>query len=294
MSTELETVIMKAADTTKGGDYQRQCFLRRESRIRAIAREQLLRPTVDPLHLSAVALGAAPRIMQFRPRMEKFHDEVDLDLIDALPELAHALAYATGDYVRLTGSEESLQELIQEGIALRSLLIDVKELCERQGLIKGTHITQNPRLVGSVNVSRDLTAAKRFYEECDEELLKKLPITAEQIARADYLATRLLEGAGTRRATPAEVAEAELIQLQAFTCLMMAYDEARAIVKLLRRRQGDAEEIAPSPFAGRTQPRRQEDAEPEAPPAGTPVVSAPGTAEAQVPVEHTDDSPFTS
>jgi hypothetical protein len=38
----------------------------------------------------------------------------------------------------------------------------VKELCERQGLINGVTLTQNPRLTGSVNVSRNLTAARRF------------------------------------------------------------------------------------------------------------------------------------
>jgi hypothetical protein len=300
MSTETAKVTPVATTESKGGDHQRQCFLRMESRIRAIPRERLIQPSVDPIYASAVALGAVPRTMQLRPRMDKFAGEVDLELIDCVSELAHALSYATGDYIRLTTSGESLQDLLQEGITLRAFLFDVKELCERQGLIKGVLLTQNPRLTGSVNVSRDLTAGKRFFEECDEELLKKLPVTPEQLDRAGYIATRLLEGAGSKAATPAEIAEAEHVQLQTFVCFMEAYDEMRSVVKLLRRKEGDAEEIAPSVYAGRNVGKRKgEEAAPEVPVVPVPV-PAPGGASpaapvaAEVPVGHMGGSPFTS
>jgi hypothetical protein len=301
MSTETAKVTPAATSESKGGDYQRQCFLRMEPRIRAIPRERLVSPSVDPIYASSVALSAAPRYTQLRPRMDKFAGEVDLELIDCVSELAHALSYATGDYVRLTTSGESLQDLIEEGITLRALLFDVKELCERQGLIKGMPLTQNPRLTGSVNVSRDLTAAKRFYEECDEELLKKLPVTPAQLDRAGYIATRLLEGAGSRTATPAEIEEAELVQLQTFICFMDGYEEVRSVVKLLRRKEGDAEQIAPSVFAGRSTGKRKGETEvtPETPvtpvPAPAPGGISPAAplATAEVPVGHMGGSPFT-
>jgi hypothetical protein len=37
----------------------------------------------------------------------------------------------------------------------------VKELCERQGLIKGVPLTQDPRLSGRINVSRDARPHRR-------------------------------------------------------------------------------------------------------------------------------------
>jgi hypothetical protein len=303
MSTETATVTPAATPESKGGDYQRQCFLRMESRIRAIPPQRLIQPRVDPIYASSVALGAVPRYAPLRPRMDKFAGEVDLALIDCVPELAHALSYATGDYIRLTTSGELLQDLIQEGTTLRAFLFDVKELCERQGLIQGVPLTQNPRLTGSINVSRDLTAAKRFYEECDEELLKKLPVTTAQLDRAGYIATRLLEGAGTKTATPAEIAEAERVQLQSFICLMDGYEEVRAVVKLLRRKEGDAEQIAPSVYAGRSTGKRkgeEEEVTSEAPampaPAPAPGATSPAAplAAAEVPVGHMGGNPFTS
>lgn len=300
MSTETAKAAPATTPESKGGDYQRQCFLRMEPRIRAIPRDRVILPTVDPIHASSVALGAAPRFTLLRSRMETFAAEVDLALVDCVSELAHALSYATGDYIRLSTGGESLQDLLQEGITLRAFLFDVKELCERQGLIKGVPLTQNPRLTGSVNVSRDLTAATRFYEECDAPLLAKLPVTPEQLDRAGHIATRLLEGAGTKTATPAEIAEAEFVQLQAFTCFMWAYDEVRAVVKLLRRKEGDADDIAPSVYAGRGTGKRKEDqVAPEPPPAlpATAAVSAPAALSKvvpEVPVGHMGGSPFTS
>ena len=299
MPTETAKVTPEATSESKGGDYQRQCFTRMEARIRAIPRERLVPPGVDPIHASSVALSAVPRYQPLRSRMEKFAGEVDLELIDCVSELAHALSYATGDYVRLATGGESLQDLLEEGLTLRALLSDVKELCERQGLIKGVPLTQNPRLTGSVNVSRDLTAAKRFYEECGEELLKKLPVTPAQLDRAGYIATRLLEGAGTRTATPAEIEEAATVQLQTFVCLLDAYDEARAVVKLLRRKEGDGDQIAPSVYAGRSTGKRKGEAE-VAPGAPAPAPAPGGVAPAEpleaseVPVGHMGGSPFTS
>jgi hypothetical protein len=60
-----------------------------------------------------------------------------------------------------------------------------------------------------------------------------------------------VRAAGQREQGPAVVVETARIRQQAFTLLVKAYDETRRAVSFLRWREGDADTIAPSLYAGR-------------------------------------------
>jgi hypothetical protein len=294
MSTEPVGLTLEAA-APKDGNHQRLCFLRVETRVRAVAIADLLTPNVDPVYAASVALRNAPKYVPLRPRMERCREELDLPLIDCLFDLAHAVSYTSGGYVVRTPQGESLADLTRDGLELRDILHNVKSICERLALVQGTPVVDNPRLTGSRNISRDLTALKRFFEDNAEALKGQHPITSAQLDRAGYLAAWLLQLDPDADAA-VEMSETELLRRQTFTCFMWSYEELRAAVAIIRRKEKDANEIAPSPYPSRVAGKRKEpDDAPDAPVPATPAVSAaPFTNVPEVPVGHMGGSPFTS
>jgi hypothetical protein len=87
---------------------------------------------------------------------------------------------------------------------------------------------------------------------------------------------------GARDQGPAVVAEATDQRLRAFTLMLRTYEEARAAIGYLRRREEDAESIAPTLYPGKGKRRSSE---PELPPATQPPTgSAPVSADITQPI----------
>ena len=72
---------------------------------------------------------------------------------------------------------------------------------------------------------------------------------------AEAAASRLLEAVAVRN--QASKSDAAKMRQRAFTLMSNFYDDARRMVTYLRRKQGDADRIAPSFYAGRTTRRRR-------------------------------------
>ena len=75
----------------------------------------------------------------------------------------------------------------------------------------------------------------------------------EELEAADALAGQVLTGIASRTGTSTEVADAADIRRRAFTLLLDTYNDARRAVAYLRYKEGDADSIAPSLYAGRAQ-----------------------------------------
>ena len=88
------------------------------------------------------------------------------------------------------------------------------------------------------------------------------------------LADQLVTAVGEREQAPVIAAEAVRDRHGAFTLFINAYDEVRAAITYIRRKQGDAESIAPSLYAGRTVSKKKPaDDNNDNPPAPTPAVN---------------------
>ncbi len=78
---------------------------------------------------------------------------------------------------------------------------------------------------------------------------------------AEAAASRLLEAVAVRN--QASKSDAAKMRQRAFTLMSNFYDDARRMVTYLRWKQGDADRIAPSFYAGRTTRRRRKHRESE-------------------------------
>src|SRR5688572_5909064 len=89
------------------------------------------------------------------------------------------------------------------------------------------------------------------------EVQGRTALQAAELDAAEALADRLVSGVGAREQGPTIVLEAADRRRRAFSLFARAYDQARRAVIYLRWDQGDADDIAPSLYAGRGGSRRR-------------------------------------
>jgi hypothetical protein len=279
------------------GDVQFECFKRLEPKIRSVRQEDLMQINLDGTYAVTVVLAAAPRLLALRERMVQLGDEVDLELVDNAAALGYAFSYANADFVRATTPTESLPALHDEGEKLRDLMLASKAVLEKHGLVQGDYLEALKGPVGYRNLSHDLSALVRFYRDNWAQISGKTPLALADVDRASIIAGRLLTGVSAKLGTPAEIDASALLRQQAFTLFVKAYDEVRRAVSFLRWKEGDADEIAPSIYAGRNNGGRRK-VQPEAPvtqdtPPTPPTAAAVESPPMQdAPVGHLGSSPY--
>jgi hypothetical protein len=280
------------------GDLLLPAFKAQEARIRAVPEADLIPVTLDPSHAAITVISAWPRFLILRPRVAKIVAEVNVELIDNAEQVAFAMLYINGAFVG-EGEGESVRELHEEGLKTRELLRDTQEMLIKHGVVKG-HPQQPLRgAAGYRNVPYDLISHVRFFRENRAEVEGKSPVTLEVVDRAAVLASRLIRAVSHRQGTPEEQAASGLLRQQGFTLLMLSYDQMRRVTKFLRWTEGDADEITPSPHAGRGGGAQGRE-EPVLPPPSPATLPAPITAAAaaaqedEIPVGRFGSNPFSS
>jgi len=89
------------------------------------------------------------------------------------------------------------------------------------------------------------------------------------VQTASRIGLRLTRIAGLRDQGPARLAAATELRMRAFTTVVRTYEEVRHAVGYLRRREDDADSIAPSLYPGKSR-RKVVEPTPEVPPTATP------------------------
>jgi hypothetical protein len=103
--------------------------------------------------------------------------------------------------------------------------------------------------------------------------------TLEELDQIEILVAQLPTAAGRRDKEPETTAQAVRDRQAAYALFIGAYEEVRAAVVYLRRKQGDAHSIAPSLYLGRAAPKKKSADETNVTqPAVTSAVNPPPTA----------------
>jgi hypothetical protein len=105
---------------------------------------------------------------------------------------------------------------------------------------------------------------------------------ASRADRSRLLALRLTRLIGLKEQGPALLAAATELRTRAFALVLRTYEETRLAVAYLRRREGDADSIAPSLYSGKARRRSTEE------PVPVPVPAAPAPASVPVPAPATN------
>lgn len=244
--------------------------------------DQLLQINLEIQLAVQTILGAWPEIKAQRARIEAL-SSVDMQQFDKLEDYALALIHVQARFTMASKPSDDLDELVEQANKLRdTLYADAQALVHRSLF--------DPRKLSTLkggnsyrNLATDLQALASELEAIFPNIQGKAGITLEELRIATQTATRLTRVVGVREQAPVVVAALVDERLRAFTQVINAYEEARAAIGFVRRREGDANEIAPNLYTANVVPRKRSEPEPMAPVSGPafgqpPVVNPPGGA----------------
>lgn len=224
-----------------------------------LSKAELLRVNLDPWAAVALVRGALPSLLGMRPVLAMPIYSFDIADLDLLETYALALTQAEAVYRTVSGKQEQLPIILDEGFEVRARMVEEANLLVHRGAIAAARLSKLSVPNGYRNIGADLLILVRVLRD---GWCKHQGLTAIQSAELDYaanLADKLICGIAVRERTTVEAAAAADDRQRAFTLFVRAYSEVRWVVRFLRRRDGDAERLAPSLY-GRRKPRRKQQA----------------------------------
>lgn len=262
----------------------------------ALAASKDLTPiAMDTTSMVVAVLKSLPRLGPMRDAIVGLPD-VDARSIDELEASAHALVWANVQYQMATRPPERLAAVYERANELRSQLHPAVMLLVNRGLVDGRELAGYTGMKGYKLVAADLALLAGVLRKEWAKLHQKTPVTPDEVQEASRLGLEILAMVAERAGSPVVVAEANRMRAAAYNLLLQRYREVRAAVQFLRRREDDADELAPSLFAGRGHKSDASD-EPEATSENAPPEVAPITSsliQHMTKVSPSDDDPFES
>jgi hypothetical protein len=221
-------------------------------------------------------LGALPRIRQLRPDIVETLRRFDLAEFDKLEQYTLAVSHAHALHRAAHGPKVSLTAMARELVGLRNMLLsDVRSLASHR-LINAERLTGRKATPGYRALAYDVLTLVEMLKEAWNDVHSRTPMTLAELDGAAARAEELLMAVGLRDQARPTVAEATVLRHKAFALFLRVYGRARAAVQYLRAELGDADEIAPSLYAGRAKRRKNDGEPPDGSPALPGVSADPG------------------
>ena len=264
-------------------------FARIAPDMAALSVEELTQVNLDLQQATGTILGVLPEVAALREQMVNLPG-FDIAQFDKLEDYTLALRFAHAAFQTATLPPDDLAELSDQAVALRErLLADAKAL-SLHGLLDARKLDQLKGANGIKNVAQDLQMLSQIMQAAWPQIQGKSATVAEDLETASLIGTRLTRVVGVREQGPAQVAAATEQRQRVFTLTLRAYEEARAAVAFLRRREGDAESIAPNLYTGKARRRPTDNSTTDVPGAGGSTASGSTTDVPHAPTTGTSGS----
>jgi hypothetical protein len=269
-------------------------FQRVEAEVRAVPLDRLMPINFDVRAVVTTILGVYPELVELRPAIEEL--PVSVEFIYKVKDYALALGYAHSRMQVAVQTSDALAAVAQEGIVVRDQLQADAQGFAKRGIIRPEVLTRFRSGTGYRGIAFDLVGLPEVFLDVWDKLEGKTPLTREEVENARKLGARIAQLIGVREQGPVVRDQAAVLRQQAYVLCSESYEEARHAVAFVRRKEGDAESIAPSLFAG----RGGRGSQPSAPPSDAPATPAPGanpvapsaSATSDVPVGHPGSPAF--
>ncbi len=249
----MNTVVGQSGSVMSGDQAYQQLL----PELDAVPSEKLGIINVDIPSVVTLVIGSLPEILQVAGDIQKVAPEVDVARIQRLRTYALALNYAHARYLSSAPVQDNLEVLVNDAAQrFATLSADTAALIKR-GLINGKELEDLGSPVGYKNVAVSLTRFASVLSANWEKIEGKCAITREELDTTLRLAELILTAVGLKEQGATKAESATEYRLRAFYLLSNEYDRVRQAVTFVRWKQGDAEEIAPSIYTGRTARRRE-------------------------------------
>lgn len=252
-----------------------QAFERVRAAIEAVADSELVAINVDVPRAVSTVLGALQSTEALLPELGKL-PQLDHTELGKLRDYAFAAWFA-----HLTASsaisESEKEALLAEAGPLRAELLVAAEALAYKGAVDQAAVATIRAGAGNLDRANDLVALAALFTGAWDRVHNKTMVTWQEVEKAAELGSRLFMALS---AAPVDGPEAEDLRSRAFTLLARTYEQLRRGVTFLRWDEEDADQLAPSIYAGRKRrrasadkPDAETDAKPPTPPEAQPSAS---------------------
>ena len=229
----------------------------------ALPAEKVRPVNVDVTTAVSRVLGAVPLVAALRADILRDTPNVNLAQFDKLEDYARALHQAHVCFITVGKPPDDLRALAVTAEASRRALRAACAALIRRSLIDPARLVNCKGLPGYRNVATELQMFATVLLDAWPQIQGKCCTSEQELHESKAIANAVLAYVGLRDQSPEARAKAADLRARAFTLLADAYDEVRDTINFLRRRHGDAEQIAPSLTGGRRRVRKKmEDAPP--------------------------------
>jgi hypothetical protein len=263
----------------------REALNRVRAEMQGLDESQYLTVNLEILAATSTALGAMPEIKQLRAEIAEELPKFDLTQLDKVETYALAAMQAHTVYLGAYTAPECIPGLVEQAIAMRELLLTDATALAKRGLLSSAKLAELKGTNGHRNSASDLLTLANMFRANWQAIAPKTAVTEAELDRAEILGDQIITALGYKEQAPAILADVAVERTQAYTLFMRAYDQLRKAVNYLRWDEGDADAIAPSLYAGRSNGRRKTGSETTEPPAATAssVVASPAPTTATSP-----------
>jgi hypothetical protein len=269
----MATVVNLASNET----LVKEAYTRVKGDWAALDTDQLLQVNLDVQLALQTVLGAWPEIKALRAKVAQELPAFEIAQFDKLEDYVLALMYVQSRYVMATQPPDDLADLVAEAAKLRDMLQADAQALTQRGLFDERKLAGLKGGNGYKNLAQDLQALANELEAALPNIQGKSALSTEELQAATQMATRLTRVVGVREQSPAVLAVLAEERLRAFTQMIKTYEDARSAVGFLRRREGDAEQIAPNLYTGNARRKKVSDPEATIPPAHQLITPLPGS-----------------
>jgi hypothetical protein len=256
-------------------DFER-AFAEVQAEIQAVPTEQLVHITVDVRWVAVNTVARLPLIKSLSADITEHLPQFDVGSIDRVGTYALAAAHAYIRHQMSVASPAEIATLAARATERRALLLADVNALVAHGVMDGAPLAELSGTVGYRNVAYDLLILRNMLADAWPRIEDGTLISAADLEEDAATASRLLMAAGAKSVLPVEPSETARVRDQAFALFVRKYDQVRRAVSFVRWDRGDADDYAPSLYAGRGSRKSDQPPTSDLPPvAGTAPATSP-------------------
>jgi hypothetical protein len=289
-------------DPAAQGPRYRGAFTRLLQTIRSLSPDNYAPVNLDVMSSIRTTEGVLPKIANMKPLIAQLLPQFPMEFFDQLEDRALALGHAQTVYEGAQQPPAILQTLSDEATAAHDVALSEVNTQIKRGLIPAQALNSLKGGNGYRNLAADLFTLSETMRNNWDKISGRTTMTMEELDRMENLADQINNALGIREQMPELQAAAARDRQAAYSLFIEAYDEVRAAIAYVRRKEDDVDTIMPSLYAGRnggkkkpvvdeptkpTNPVVTQPTDNPVPPVVTPVVTPAAHVAAETKVEST-------
>jgi len=224
-----------------------EAYARLEAEIEAVPEREIREVSTDVPMAVSLALGALPEIESLIAEMGDVFKKPPIAEIERLRDRAMALLFA--HILWAPRATKVIEQELEEARVEREQLLAAADAHVKFGHIDARSVEAIREGSGHLDRANDLIALAALFWANWDAIKNKTMVTEEQLERASTLGTFLVAELGAKVLGLGAAAQRAALgkrRHKAFTLFIEDYDEIRAAIQYVRRKDGDADAFAPS------------------------------------------------